>query len=341
MLEKPARSLALVILSVIILTFSSPVAAGGKQPRTTKLKVGAVPYLSYGPFYIAEAEGYFAEEGIEVEFLRLKGSGRMVALAQGDLDAAETLLRASSLNFMARDARVRIVADKGYLARGGCPSAAIVAGKERVISGRLEDPSDIKGLLVAMEETSLEGYYMEKLLGRSGLSLEDIVLVDIPSPASELEALGKGSLDLVTYSEPWVTRAVESGYGVIWKSAGEIIPDAQYSFVMFGPSLLFEDPGLGKSFMVAYLKGIRQFNMGKTDRNLEILEKVTGLDRDLLKKSCWPAMGSNGRINLEAVLEFQAWAVTRGFMDTPLRGDRIWDSRFVDYGARVLAGWAP
>ena len=41
--------------------------------------------------------------------------------------------------------------------------------------------------------------------------------------------------------------------------------------------------------MAGYLMGVKQYNEGKTDRNLAILSNYTHLDQELLKQTCWVA----------------------------------------------------
>jgi ABC-type nitrate/sulfonate/bicarbonate transport system substrate-binding protein len=115
-----------------------------------------------------------------------------------------------------------------------------------------------------------------------------------------------------------------------------LIPDFQFAFILYGPILLDKNPDAGRRFMVAYLKAVRQYNLGKTERNLEILAKHTGLDRELLKRACWPPMHNDGRINVRGVLDFQAWAVGKGFLDSPVKEEQFWDPRFVEYANQVL-----
>ena len=87
---------------------------------------------------------------------------------------------------------------------------------------------------------------------------------------------------------------------------------------------------------LAYLKAVGQYNGGKTERNLEILVRHTGLGRELLKEACWPTLRDDGRINVKGVLDFQAWALARGFIDAPVREDQFWDPSFVEYANQAL-----
>ena len=39
------------------------------ERELTKLRATVLPYFSFAPLYIAEAEGFFAEQGLAVEFV--------------------------------------------------------------------------------------------------------------------------------------------------------------------------------------------------------------------------------------------------------------------------------
>ena len=88
--------------------------------------------------------------------------------------------------------------------------------------------------------------------------------------------------------------------------------------------------------MVAYLKAVRQYNQGKTERNLAILAEQTGLDQEFLKQACWPAIRDNGEINVQSVLDFQAWAVEKRYLDNSVTENQFWDPSFVEYANQML-----
>ena len=88
--------------------------------------------------------------------------------------------------------------------------------------------------------------------------------------------------------------------------------------------------------MVAYLKGVQQYNQGKTERNLEILANHTELDREFLMKACWPAFRDDGKISVQSVLDFQSWAMDKGLLDNPVEETQFWDPSFVEYANEVL-----
>jgi NitT/TauT family transport system substrate-binding protein len=306
------------------------------QPKPVTLRVLLLPFLSYAPFLIAEEEGYFAQQGLQVEFVKLiRTDDAIPALVQGKLDVAAGPVSVGILNAMLRGAKIKFVADKGYVAPEGCAYFGLIARRALVEGGELERPTQLQGRRLDVNRVSLEGYYVEKLLKTVGLTINDVEIVDVPPPV-ESEALEKGTIDLAAMSEPWLTRTLQAEHGVLWMPAQQVIPDFQFAFILYGPILLEKNPDIGKRFMVAYLKAVRQYNQGKTERNLEILAEHTGLDRELLNQACWLPMRNDGRIYVQSVFDFQAWAVEKGFLDSKVTEEQFWDASFVEHANQVL-----
>ncbi len=314
----------------------SPPPEQPPKPTPLTLKVTYQPYISFGPILIAQEEGYFAEQGLEIEFIKLRRSPHGIpALIQGELDVLTGAINAGFLNAIARGAPIKIVADKGHVSAGPPPSMALLARRALVEQGVLDDPDKLRGLKLITNKDNTVALFVDKALEKFGINLDDLHLFYVPPPA-RLAALQKGTADIVTESEPWLTRALEAGHAVLWVPDYEIIPDFQFACVTFGPSLLEERPEAGRRFMLAYLKAVRQYNQGKTERNLEILGKHTKLDRELLMKACWIPFRSDGMINVQSVLDFQAWAMEQGLIDATVAPNDFWEPAFVEYADAVL-----
>lgn len=307
-----------------------------EQPEPVTLRVLLLPFLSSSPFFIAEEEGYFAEQGLKIEFVKMeKGSQAIPALAQGELDVVGAGISFSVLNAIARGANLKFVAEKGYIAPGDCAYDALTARRTLVEAGEMEGPAQLQGRRVVIDPTNFEGYYVEKLLNGVDLTLDNIEIVTVPDAVLP-EAFEKGTIDLAAISEPWVTRVLQTGHAALWMPAQQVIPDFQFAFVLYGPSLLDENPDAGRRFMVAYLKAVRQHNRGKTERNLEILAKYTGLDREFLMQACWPPFRDDGQVNVQSVFDFQIWGTEKGYLESAVTEDHFWDSSFVEYANEAL-----
>jgi NitT/TauT family transport system substrate-binding protein len=300
------------------------------RPPVKKVKVVLLSYLAFAPYFIAEEEGYFVEQGLGIEYVRFNRSDQAIpALMQGDIDVLGAATSVGVLNAIARGARIKIVADRGSFAAGGCAYSAIVARRSGLRSENQARPVRLKGRKVVLSSGLYESYAIETFLATDGLTINDLQIIDIPSSVLP-EALTKGTIDFAVVAEPWVTRSVQSSHAVIWKPLNEILPGFQSAFIMYGPSFLDRDRETGRRFMTAYLKAVRQYNQGKTERNLDIVAKHTGLDRELLRQACWPVIRDDGRINVQSLLDFQSWAQKKGLVDAPVTPDQLWETSFVE-----------
>lgn len=336
MIDRLWRTIYLILVLSLLLQACEPSGVKKNQAKPVKLKVSLLPYISYAPFFIGKEEGYFAEQGLEIEFVEIRSEDNIPALAQGKLDVAAGFMAVNILNAIARGAGIKFVADKGHIDPTDDASTAIVAKRTLVEAGELDSPAQLKGKRIILQQETIQGYYVEKLLNSANLTLDDIEIVDLYSPPVRLKALENGTIDLVTTSEPWVTRMVQSGHASLWMPIHKIIPDFQFSFILYGSRLLDKNPEAGKRFMVAYLKAVQQYNQGKTERNLDILTKFTRLDRELLKEARWAQIRNDGRINVKSVLDFQTWAVEKGFLDIKVTEEQIWEPGFVEHACKIL-----
>lgn len=325
--------LILFLLLQTSISFSKEVA----QSKPIKLKVVFSSFLSYAPFFIAQEEEFFAEQGLQIEFIEMSDASIAIpSLIKGDLDVMADGIWPSQLNVIGRGAGIKIVADKGYSPSTGCAYIAALARRTLVEEKKLEPLSQLKGRRVALSQISSPmGYSLDIILSQAGLNLDDVEKVFIPIPA-RVEAFGKGTIDITIVPEPWVTRMLQTTYAVVWIPVNQIAPDFQQAIVMYGPTLLQKNPEAGKRFMVAYLRAVRQYNQGKTERNIEIIAKHTGLDKELLKKACWPSFRDNGQINIKSVVDFQRWSLKKGFLDKVAQPNEFWDPSFIEYANKVL-----
>lgn len=321
------------VASLLLLVAGCAGAQGDGPAGRTRLRVLVQPFLSHAPLLMADAEGYFAEQGLDVEFVRLSdNSSALPMLIDGSLDVLTGGPTPAILNAMGRGLPVRAVAEKGYFRIGGCSRGGLVIRKSLLDDAIGGTPAVRR---VSIEKSPQQRYLVEKMLVYAGIDPDSVQFLYI-FHAPEMEALNDGTLDAALAGEPWLTLNVERG-AVQWIRIEDVVPDAQFSFVYFGPSLMNGDPDIGRRFLVAYLKAVRDFEQGKTPRNLELLARITGDGADMVRKMCWPPFRVDGRIDFRGVRDFAAWAVGRGFVDREIGETEFWDPSFLEAANRTLA----
>lgn len=295
------------------------------------LKLGSLNLMSYAPLFIARDEGYFSEQGLDVEFIDFGSSATetIPQLVARELDVAGPTLFVSIFNAIVQGNNLKFVADKGFMDPNNCATDAWFASKAALESGMLSTPPSIGGKNVIFPPGGTHEYVMDILLQQNGLTQSDIEKSHIADAATRVEGLKNGSVDVSFLSEPWITRAQTMGAGEIWIPFSDLIPNQSLGTIVFGPSILEDNPEAGTRFMIAYLKAVEQFNEGKTDRNVEIIANYTKLSPEEIKASCWTSFKPDGSIDIDGVLAFQEWAFSKGFMDDVLSPDEFWTSQFI------------
>jgi NitT/TauT family transport system substrate-binding protein len=324
----------LVIFAVAILFILSGQGNGVAEDLST-IKVSFIPYISYAPIFIAIEEGYFNEQGLNIELLKTQISGQEIpALASGSLDVSTSVMGSNLFAAISRGLKIKIVADKGHL-HPGCNYGAIMARKALFESGEVTNIKQLKGKKVALSPIPVLGYIYEKILNSGGLTLNDIEIVRMPISAT-VEALKSGAIDATSAAEPVITQLEAMEYAVKLAEYEDFYPHYQLAFIIYGPKLIEKHHELGRKFMVAYLKGVRLYNEGKIERNVEIFQKYTGLDPDILRRICLPPIYSDGHVNTQSIVAFQDWAYEKGFIDSKIALDQLIDMSFAEYAYGIL-----
>ena len=147
-MKAPHFFLILILISGVLIA-----ACVSQAPQTTEIttvKVAYIPLISNAPLFIAKEEGYFAQQGINVEFEKFQSGGAAFpALINGDIAASGGAISPGLYNAITRGAHVHIVADKGRMAPGFCNSSALMVRRDLYENGMVRNVSDLKGRKVS------------------------------------------------------------------------------------------------------------------------------------------------------------------------------------------------
>jgi NitT/TauT family transport system substrate-binding protein len=300
-------------------------------PAADKVVFNYRPEVTSADVLIALDEGFFADEGLEIESTPWKGNESMLPpLAQGKLDVVITgSFSPSHVNVIHRGARVRLVRARSVHAPGECSYDAYVARPELIDSGRLAGIETLRGLRIGTDRTSATLYLWERLLAQAGLTIDDVETVDLATNVRAL-ALDRGLVDVVSLTEPRVYHAVSSGHGKVWRGVNDALPGHQKTFMMFGPRLLDQRRDLGSKVMRAIARATRQYvDQGKSERNVEIIARHSRMTPELVRALCWPRWSVDGRIDGPHLEAMQAWALGKGLIDAAVPTAGLVDEGFL------------
>lgn len=278
-------------------------------------------HLTSAPLLLAEDAGYFAEEGLKVEFVDMNRPEEiLMGLLSGGIDVLQGPIHPGLLTAVARRGDIRIVAGLNTLSPE-CTYHAIV------LRPGLTPEQAQRG--IRRLDASRDGaarYLAGRMLATRGVDIDTLDTIKLPQEVIE-HSFGNKSLDAASLSEPLVTRIGRKG--TVWLRSQEASPGFQWSVMSFGKKLLHDDPEAGVRFLTAYRRGVALFRQGKTPDNLERLERLTQEDRKILEESCWPSFPADLRPNMASVLEYQQWALEHDYLDETATLAQLYDSSFV------------
>jgi NitT/TauT family transport system substrate-binding protein len=113
--------------------------------------------------------------------------------------------------------------------------------------------------------------------------------------------------------------------------------------VMINTGWAKKDTALARNYFTAYLRGVRDYCQAYHDapirKQLVDLLVRSGTERRpeiLNDQNAWPARSPNGKINIDSMLDMQAWYVKNKLSTTELPAARVVDASFAEYAVKTL-----
>jgi NitT/TauT family transport system substrate-binding protein len=324
-------------------------AASPRAPLTPPVRVHAAypTNSSYLAFYLAVDKGYFQEEGLDLELTPINVTPDLfAALASGQIDVGGSGADPALFNAVARGVETKIVAQFGAAtptSRGLC----VLVRKDLVDSGRYREPSDLKGMSVAVPTpTSSSAFYLERALARAGLRIDDVTMTSLPFPEMNV-ALANKAIDAAVQVQPFVMQAENEGVAQVVYTAGEFAAGFPSLVLLMADNFTRSQPEAARRFLVAFLRGQREvsatFDRGTGNKNeiYESLAKYTpikdpGLNDALARTGIFNGMMVNGDIGVAQLDEFQDFFVRVGAQQEKLDLGKVIDRTYVDYAIQQL-----
>jgi NitT/TauT family transport system substrate-binding protein len=315
-------------------------AAPAAAPETVKFATS--PAVSSAGVFVGIERGYFQELGLEAEIVGFSGGAEMISsIAANQVDAANTDAGSGLLKALARDLPMRFVADGSRCVPGRCGTALVVR-KELWDSGAVREPRDLRGHTLNPQTTgSTLNQYMARVIERGGLQESDVSWQYVTF-ADTLPALSNRAVDVSFLLEPFITAGTTQGISVRWMDTADLFGRTQNTMIVYSPSFAAQRTEAGKRFVVAYLRGIRDyldaFDAGKDrDEIVGILTKHSAIkDPTLFDRMGIPGFDPNGELAIDALKEQQQWWVDRGVLDTGVDLDKIYDRGYLDYAYSIV-----
>jgi NitT/TauT family transport system substrate-binding protein len=326
---------------LICLAIAGGAAAAHAEDVT--VKVGIVKSISSVATLTAIEKGYFKAFGIKVETEDLDTSANVIALlAQNQLQVIEGGISAGYFNALEKNLPITMVMD-----RVSSPLGHHLMLRPD-LKGQITRLRDLKGRIVASNgQGSVSTYEVGKMLETDGLTIADVDVKVLPFNQMAVAFTNK-AIDAAIVIPPFTSQFLDKGFSVSFKEPDDLVKPwpLTIAVAMINTDWAKPNRDLLRNYFTAYLHGVRDYCQayhGGSNRG-ELIGRLirTGTEtrEELLYKYPWPARDPNGRINVESMLDMQAWYRQNKFSSAQLPAQRLADTSYAAYAAETLGPFA-
>lgn len=344
----PKSQLLAFLLIATLAACSSPQAAPStqsgattEQGHLTKIKMGmGQGLLSDAGVYIGIEQGYFREQGLELDIRRFgSGADQVALLSSGELDMQLGGISLPLYQAIERGGGMKVVADKGSTPGPEWDYIALAVRTDLIESGRVSRLEDLRGLTVTASGIGNSTEVGLKAgLARAGIRLDEETYIALTY--GELAgAFSSYSIDAAMTGEPFVSQLENQGLAVRFMGNSELQGRGQQLGAVTYSRQFAVNTDLARRWMIAYVKGLRDYNdaFGPMQKNrgqiIDMLIKHTSVKERGLYEQMRPAgLHPDGRLDLDYIrFEMNNYGVA-----DRLQLSQVVDASFLDYALAQL-----
>jgi len=174
------------------------------------ITVAYSPFESTALFWIAEDQQFFGKNGINITLRKYdSGAAALEGVVNGEADIAIGISEFPLVRKAFENTRARAIGniDKGDF-------IYLVARRDRGIV----NVSDLKGKRIGTTIGTVAEFHLGRFLMLHGITLRDVILVDVKTPEGWIDDVAKGDIDGIATAQPYANAARDrlGDNAVVW-----------------------------------------------------------------------------------------------------------------------------
>lgn len=263
---KKLLAIGLAVIVVIIGVLVNPFKKE-KNEKLTQIRVAEVAHtIFYAPWYVAIEEGYFLEEGLDIEVILTPGADKVAAaVLSGDVE----------IGFCGPEATIYIYNgnEEDYLKTFAALTkrdGTFLVSREKIENFTLED---LKGKdIIGGRKGGMPEMTFEMSLRENGLDPTTDVHIDTSIEFAAMQgAFIGGTGDFVTLFEPNASQVEKEGLGYKVVAVGELGGEVPYTAFNAKKSYIKNNEDILKKFVRALNKGLQYVQTHSAEEIAEII----------------------------------------------------------------------
>lgn len=269
----------------------------GCAPKPVYL-LGITAWPSHEFLYLAQEQGYFVEEGVDVRVVEVGSRGDLrLSLERGQLDAAAMTIP----DFLAARDAGRTDLEVAWVLGVSHGGDVLLARPD------VADLADLRGRRVGVDTSLTSAYLLARALATVGLRLDDVTMVPTDLAAGEPQ-WPANNLDALVSHDPAAARLMGlRGVRLLFDSAS--VPGEMLDVLVMSQALVHAPGSPAAGILRAYTRA-RDFARQDPDRAFQLMAAREGITRNafaealtahvqMLEPDQQPAyFGSHGRLSV-------------------------------------------
>jgi NitT/TauT family transport system substrate-binding protein len=296
------------------------------------LKVGYLPITGHGKFFVAKEQGFFAQEGLEVELIEFQNSADgLNAIVAGKLDTGAFGTMAP-IAHASKGSKLKIIG--GLMGE----DASLIAKPENAAA--FAQLQNLKGKKIATVRMASGDAVLRGSLRDAGLNWKnDVQIFELKNPPAVIEAVKSGQVDAGVVWGPHDLRAEDQGLKVVARSQ-TLQPGHPCCRLVIMESRAKED-AVWVKFLRALLKA-EKFAHDNEKETLQNIVKYVKLDPQLLHKAYYtPYLDQSTDPNKKGVNHFADVMINSEFITKKPDISTLVDIQLYERALNQLAAQEP
>jgi NitT/TauT family transport system substrate-binding protein len=293
-------------ITLIILLVASLLSVSCAKEEVKSLKIGLMPAVDIAPIMLAQKNGYFEEEGLDVDLeIYTSAQNRQTALQTNEIDGAMTDIVALITNNAEGFGLKGVVSTDGMF--------------PLLVNPEHKDDKDIK---VGMMEISVSNYLVEQYL-KDDYNYKKIYITAIPT---RLEAISTGEIDRGLIPEPVASIGEMNG---LIKEVYDGIPKESLDILAFTDKAISEKAKSIELFIKAYGKAVEDINKDPSLARDVLMENIKTLPPQVKDSITLPEYKAPTLPSDEFINELVEWTSNLVGKTYDIKADDILDRGFI------------
>lgn len=257
----------------------------------TEFNLGYLNSTAHLFAFVAQEEGYFADEGLNVNLTQFSSSSELESgLTNGKLDVA-FISTVPTFTFASQGSDISIFGGAMTNGHGYVIKSDYTKGKSKW------DISILKDRNVASVKNSIQDAELQQLLDQAGIKIGDgkgeVHIKYFDSQKDAYAALKNASIDAASVYSPYASLAENEGYSIVYRCSDEkLLKDQPCCRQVASTEALKDNPNSYTAFERAIIKAY-EFSQENHDKTIQDVKKYIDIDEGAINTEVYGGYGTS------------------------------------------------